>query len=70
MSAGIAYELLFEKQAFLNVLLDVNLLFLKEVESLAYSRLLKMLSGFLRIGRRFYGVKKPGLMEIAIQNPM
>jgi hypothetical protein len=70
MPAGIAYELLFEEQAFLNVLLDVNLLFLKEIEPLAYSRLLNMLSGLLRIGRRFYGVTKPGLMEIAIQKPM
>jgi hypothetical protein len=58
--------MLFKMQAFLNMLYVVNLLLLNEINKHVYAGLLSMLDGLLMNGRRYFGVIKRGLTEIAI----
>jgi hypothetical protein len=59
-----------ERQALRAVLLNASLLYPYEISKPVYNGLLSILDGLLKNGRRYYGVTKHGLMEIAIQRPM
>jgi hypothetical protein len=63
------FEMLYEKQAFLVALLAASLLSLNVTELLAFTLLLSILLGLLKIGRRYFGAMKSGLMETVIQRP-
>jgi hypothetical protein len=57
-------EMPFEKQDSLVELRVENLLFLKEIDRHGFNGRLSMLSGLLNNGERYYGVMRPGSMEI------